>query len=71
VVYALRYRNAPMSVHGRHAELCFARSGVARLGTLEPFYDARARNFAALDPTRPFEFRVVPRRFAAYLAVRP
>lgn len=68
VVYALQYRNAPMSVHGRHAELCFARSGVARLGTLEPLYDARARNFAALDPTRPFEFRVVPRRFAAYLA---
>jgi hypothetical protein len=68
VVYALQYRNAPMSVHGRHAELCFARSGVARLGTFEPLYDTRARNFTALDPTRPFDFRVVPRRFAAYLA---
>ncbi len=68
VVYALQYRNAPMSVHGRHAELCFARSGVARLGTIEPLYDARARNFVALDSARPFEFRVVPRRFAAYLA---
>ena len=70
VVYALQYRNAPVSVHGRHAELCFARSGVTRLGTLEPFYDARARNFVALDPTRPFDFRVVPRRFAAYLAAQ-
>ena len=68
VVYALQYRNTPMSVHGRHAELCFARSGVARLGTIEPLYDARARNFASLDPAQPFEFRVVPRRFAVYLA---
>ena len=68
VVYALQYRNTPMSVHGRHAELCFARSGVARLGTIDPLYDARARNFASLDPAQPFEFRVVPRRFAVYLA---
>ena len=50
VAYALQYRNTPMSVHGRHAELCFARSGVARLGTIEPLYDARARNFTTLDP---------------------
>ncbi len=68
VVYALQYRDTPMSVHGRHAELCFARSGVARIGTIDPFYDARARNFVALDPARPFDFRVTPRRFAAYLA---
>jgi hypothetical protein len=70
VVYALQYRNAPMSVHGRHAELCFSRSGIARLGTLEPLYDARARTFISLDNARPFDFRVVPRRFAAYLAVQ-
>ena len=68
VVYALHYRNTPMSVHGRHAELCFARTGIARLGTIDPLYDARARNFASLDPAQPFEFRVVPRRFAVYLA---
>ncbi len=70
VVYALQYRNAPTSVHGRHAELCFSRSGIARLGTLEPLYDARARAFTPLDDTRPFDFRVMPRRFAAYLAVQ-
>ena len=68
VVYALQYRNTPMSVHGRHAELCFARSGVARIGTIDPLYDARARNFTSLDPAQPFEFRVVPRRFAVYIA---
>jgi hypothetical protein len=70
VVYALQYRNTPDSVHGRHAELCFARTGIARLGTIEPRYDARTRRFAIIDPERPFDFRVVPQRFAAYLAVR-
>jgi hypothetical protein len=70
VVFALQYRNAPMSVHGRCAELCFARSGVARLGTIEPLYDAQARSFVGLDLARPFDFRVVPRRFAAYIAAQ-
>ncbi len=70
VVFALQYQTAPQSVHGRHAELCFARSGVSRLGTIEPLYDVKARNFTALDPARPYDFRVVPRRFAAYLAVQ-
>jgi hypothetical protein len=70
VVFALQYRNTPMSVHGRCAELCFARAGVARLGTIEPLYDAQARNFVGLDPERPFAFRVVPRRFAPYLAAQ-
>ena len=70
VVFALQYRNAPTSVHGRHAELCFSRSGIARLGTLGPLYDARARAFSPLDDARPFDFRVTPRRFAAYLAVQ-
>ncbi|MDC8760008.1 hypothetical protein [Janthinobacterium fluminis] len=70
VVFALHYRNTPDSVHGRHAELCFARSGVARVGSIEPLYDARKRMFVNVDPIRPFEFRVTPQRFAAYLAVR-
>jgi hypothetical protein len=64
-VFALQYRNAPESVHGRHAELCFARAGIARLGSIEPLYDARRRLFTATDEARPFDFRVVPRRFAA------
>jgi hypothetical protein len=70
VVFAPQYYNAPQSVHGRHAELCFARAGISRLGSIEPRYDAKARNFTGLDPARPFDFRVVPRRFAAYLAVQ-
>ena len=73
---AARHRGfrAPVSERAdgdsRHAELCFARAGVARLGTLEPLYDARTRNFVSLEEARPFDFRVVPRRFAAFLAVQ-
>ncbi|MET0744994.1 MAG: hypothetical protein ABWY78_16600, partial [Microvirga sp.] len=69
-VYAPQYQNTPMSVHARHAELCFARTGITRLGTLKPLYDGRARNFVSVDESRPYDFRVMPRRFAAYLAVR-
>jgi hypothetical protein len=35
--FALHYRNAPDSVSGKHAQLCFSRTGIARLGDLEPF----------------------------------
>jgi hypothetical protein len=69
-VFALHYRNAPDSVHGHHAELCFARTGISRLGTIEPQYDAQKRVFVSVDEARPFDFRVVPRRFAAFLAVQ-
>ncbi|HEY0035885.1 MAG TPA: hypothetical protein VGB66_04310, partial [Longimicrobium sp.] len=70
VVFALQYRNTPNSVHGRHAELCFSRTGMARIGTIGPQYDARTRGFEGVDPARPFEFRVVPQRFAAYVAMK-
>ncbi len=70
VVFALHYRNAPSSVHQRHAQLCFARAGIARLGTDAPLYDDRLRNFTSAVADNPFAFRVVPRRYAAYLAVQ-
>lgn len=70
VVYALQYHNAPRGVHGRHAQLCFSRSGIGRLGTAEPLYDAKNRVFTSTVEDKPFEFRVVPRRYAVYLAVQ-
>lgn len=69
-VFAVQYRNTPMSVHGKHAELCFSRTGIVRIGTIEPFYDPKRRVFLSDDPQRPFEFRVVPQRFTAYLAMQ-
>ncbi len=70
VVFASHYRNTPDSVHGKHAELCFSRTGIARVGSIEAYYDGKLRTFSVVDEKRPFEFRVVPRRFSAYLAVR-
>ncbi|WP_375457555.1 hypothetical protein [uncultured Enterovirga sp.] len=69
-VFSLEYRRAAESAQGRHADLCFSRTGIARMGTFEPRYDAKARAFEPLDPARPFGFRTIPQRFAAYLAVR-
>lgn len=69
-VFALQYESAPNSVHGVHAELCFARAGAARLGTVGPLYDPPSRSFLSVDQSRPFDFPVVPRRFAAYVAVQ-
>jgi hypothetical protein len=70
VVFAAHYRNAPDSVHGRHAELCFARTGIARLGTAKPLYDGKHRNFMGADEEDPFAFRAVPQRYVAYIAAQ-
>ncbi|MCJ0869719.1 hypothetical protein [Streptomyces sp. AP-93] len=70
VVFALDYRDATGSVHGRHADLCFSRTGITRMGTTGPHYDARTRQFAPQDPKSPFVFRTVPQRFAPYIAMQ-
>lgn len=70
VVFSLQYLPAERSVHGRHAELCFSRAGVSRVGNAEPLYDGMNRTFSTQVDGEPFKFRVVPRRFAAYLAVQ-
>src|SRR5262249_29186991 len=70
VTFALHYRNAADSVGGKHAQLCFSRTGIARLGDREAFYDAEKRYYSGLKADEPYAFRVVPRRFAAFLAVR-
>lgn len=71
VTFATQYRNAPMAVSGRHAQLCFSRSGIGRIGNLEARYDPRLRSFVGTDEnTGVFDFHVVPRRFSTYLAVQ-
>ncbi|WP_321817270.1 MULTISPECIES: hypothetical protein [unclassified Paraburkholderia] len=70
VTFATQYRNAPMAVNGRHAQLCFSRSGVGRIGNLAPRYDGQLRSFVGTDENNVFDFHVVPRRFSHYLAVQ-
>jgi hypothetical protein len=70
VVFALQYLPANRSVHGINAELCFSRAGICRIGDTEPLYDSKLRNFTSEVSDDPFRFRVMPRRFAAFIAVR-
>ena len=70
VVFSLQYLPASRSVHGTHAELCFSRAGIGRVGNAEPLYDGMNRYFVTGVEDDPFKFRVVPRRYAAYLAVK-
>src|SRR5215203_3532439 len=70
VVFALEYRTARETVHGKHADFCFSRTGVARLGTTEAVYDARRREFLPLKTDDPFAFPAQPARYAPFLAIQ-
>jgi hypothetical protein len=67
-VFATEYRPGAETVHRRHADLCFSRTGVARVGTAEPLYDPRARGFVPFDDEDQHAFRVLPARYAPYVA---
>lgn len=68
VMFATHYRNGPMSATGKHAQLCFSRTGVARIGNAPARYDERLRAFVGAPLAKAFDFHVVPRRFSPYLA---
>src|SRR5918994_749617 len=70
VVFALEYRTARETVHGKHADFCFSRTGLARMGTTEAVYDGRRREFLPLKTDDPFAFPVQPARYAPFLAVQ-
>lgn len=70
VVFALEYRPARDAVHGDRADLCFSRTGIARMGDQPATYNAELRAFEPLVADKPFSFPVIPQRFAPYLAVR-
>ena len=70
VMLALQYRPARDTVGRRHADLVFSRTGISRMGTLPPVYDARARNFVATVDDKPYDFPAIPQRFAPFLAIR-
>jgi hypothetical protein len=70
VVFACKYRPASQTTHRRHADMTFARTGVARVGTRPPRYVPGFRGFSPEIPTDPFGLAVSPARYAAYLAVQ-
>jgi hypothetical protein len=70
VVFAAQYRPAEQTPHGRHADVCHARTGIARIGTAPPRWDGRLRGFAPAVDGDPHAIAVLPARYAAYLAMR-
>ena len=70
VAFASEYRCAADTVHGRHADLCFSRTGIARVGTAPARYDAMRRSFLPFVDDDPHGIRVMPVRYSAYIAVQ-
>jgi hypothetical protein len=71
IVFAYEYRVAVDTVHRKHADLCFSRTGVARVGTAGPFYDTRNRGFLPFkEGDDPHVIRVLPARYGAFVAVQ-
>lgn len=69
-VFAAEYRPGPETVHRRHADMCLSRTGVARVGTSAALYDPARRGFEPFDERDDHDFRVLPARYDAYLAVQ-
>jgi hypothetical protein len=70
VVFASEYRPGAETVHRKHADMCFSRTGVARVGTAEALYDAQLRGFLPFVEGDVHAFRVLPARYSAYIAVQ-
>jgi hypothetical protein len=69
VVFATEYRPASQTCHRKHADMVFARTGIARVGTAPPLYDGALRGFVPFVEEDVFDLRVLPAHYAAYIAV--
>lgn len=70
VVFAYEYRPRPETVHNAKADLCFSRTGVARIGTAPALYDAARRGFLPFVEADTQQMRVIPARYGAYIAMQ-
>lgn len=70
-VFAYEYRPAPQTVHQAHADLTFSRTGISRVGNGELRWDGERRGFSPFyEKDAPDVIRVVPARYAPYLAMQ-
>jgi len=67
VVFAYEYTPAADTVHKRHADLCFSRTGLSRIGNVRPRYVPKARGYLPFSDDDP-AVHAVPCRFGAFLA---
>jgi hypothetical protein len=70
VVFAYEYRPAISTVHQKHADSCFARVGISRVGTAPCKYLPDARGYLPVVEEDAHAIRVLPCRYAAYIAAR-
>jgi hypothetical protein len=70
VVFAHEYRPASQTCHRKHADMVYARTGIARVGTEAANYKPEWRGFTPESSADAHAICVSPSRFAAYLAVR-
>lgn len=68
VVFACEYRTGEDTAHRRHADMCYSRAGISRVGMRPPDYDGAFRSFRMLAPGDSRSFAVLPARYAAYVA---
>ncbi len=69
VVFAREYRQAKDTVHGKHAAMCYSRTGISRVGTDDAYYSEMRRGFLPhYDDDEEDVIRVLPCKFGAYLA---
>jgi hypothetical protein len=69
-VFAYQYRPGSTSVHGKHGDMTYSRTGVARVGTTAMHYDPLRRSFWAGAPAGAPGVAVMPARYGAFLAKR-
>lgn len=65
--FATQYRNWAGSSHRLHADMNFSRTGIARLGTRAPQYDAERRSFWVGEEEG--QIAALSSKYSAYLAV--
>ena len=69
VIFAYEYRPASQTCHRKFADLVFARTGIARVGTRDLQYVPKLRGYLPQPANGEAGFHVCPARYAAFLAV--
>ncbi|WP_426206561.1 hypothetical protein [Pseudomonas sp. TWP3-1] len=69
-VFASEYRCAADTVHGEHADLCFSRTGIARVGNTDALYNPQLRCFLPFVEDSAYGIRVMPVQYSAWIAVQ-
>lgn len=70
VIYASEYRPAINTPHKRHADKCFSRIGISRVGTAEMKYGDKTRGYLPMNENNSYSVRTIPCYFSTYIAVK-